>query len=416
MSKIKSFLLDFNFTHCVRDPLWKNIYLTEELFNTTKTKEFIRLFNIKQLGPTELVYSGATHTRASHSFGVYHTSLLLLDSLIKKGANQWVSKTGIFSFLAASLFHDAGHFPFTHSLKELSLKEHEDLTAEILLNEPMKSIIAKTGADPFMAAAIVSHKIQTQDSETIFFRKLLSGVLDPDKIDYLNRDAFFCGVPYGIQDTDFIISVLNPHKTKGISLNAKNILAVEHLLFSKYLMYKAVYWHKDVRIATAMIKKTLFAAIQNKIISSEELYSLDDFSLYELLAKKDFAEKECANLLQKRTLYTIVKETDFDQNCSFCKKLLDLSFRTQIEDQIAQNAQLKTFQVLIDIPENISFESDLWIEDENKIFSESSTVFTKETVLSFTQNLRKIRLAISPFAPEKNKEKAQNYFSSLLNK
>jgi len=38
----------------------------------------------------------------------------------------------------------------------------------------------------------------------LLFRSFLSGVLDPDKIDYLTRDAFYCGVPYGIQDADYI--------------------------------------------------------------------------------------------------------------------------------------------------------------------------------------------------------------------
>ena len=54
----------------------------------------------------------------------------------------------------------------------------------------------EAGADPEAAAAIVDKAdADGGDREIRFFRGLLSGVLDPDKLDYLNRDAFFCGVP-----------------------------------------------------------------------------------------------------------------------------------------------------------------------------------------------------------------------------
>ena len=106
-----------------------------------------------------------------------------------------------------------------------------------------------------------------ENKEILFYRQLLSGVLDPDKLDYLNRDAFYCGVPYGIQDTEFTLSALEPDSEKGITINSKSIVAVENLLFSKYLMYRTVYWHKTVRIVTAMMKKTLFSALKNDEIS-----------------------------------------------------------------------------------------------------------------------------------------------------
>ena len=191
-----------DFSKPIRDPIWKHIWMNDELYAVTKTDSFMRLYNIKQLGPTELVYPGAGHTRAVHSIGVYNIALKMLNILLKKGADSWVSKEGAMSFLAAALLHDLGHFPFTHSLKELKLKEHEELTGELILKEPLRSVTGKTGAVPEQTAAIITGKGK-EDSETVFFQKLLSGVLDPDKLDYLNRDAFYCGVPYGIQDTDF---------------------------------------------------------------------------------------------------------------------------------------------------------------------------------------------------------------------
>ncbi|MGL4987439.1 MAG: HD domain-containing protein [Treponemataceae bacterium] len=392
-------ILGFNeqfFSHPIRDPLWKHIYLHPTLITICNTPSFLRLSHIKQLGPTNLVYPGATHTRALHSFGVFHLAKKLLHHLSQKGASEWISKTGICSFFAAALLHDLGHFPFTHSLKELPLKDHEVLTGELLLPDPIKTLLNQFGASPEQTASIIDHNIPTSDEETLFYRKLLSGVLDPDKLDYLNRDAFFCGVPYGIQDTDYIFSQLVPHKKKGISLDSSSILAVENLLFSKYMMYRSVYWHKYVRIATAMMKKTLFAALNQHIITPEQLYACTDEDVLNLLKNKNFAEQFCVESLYNQKLYHIISEEPFDEKNPEHKKLENLTYRTQAEEELSKKLGKKPYEVVIDIPEKISFESDLWVHDEQKSFSSSSTVLKKETISSFTTILRKIRIAVSP--------------------
>jgi len=405
----------FKLTEAVRDPIWHHIYLTEALKNAAASPAFRRLWKIQQLGPTSLVYPGATHTRAGHSFGVYHVALRLLSTLCEKDADQWVTRRGCASFLAAALFHDIGHFPYTHSLKELPLKEHEDLSSELILSEPLKTLIAKTGADPEQTAAIVSHQKRDTDDETRFFRILLSGVLDPDKLDYLNRDAYYCGVPYGIQDTDFILARLKPDKQKGIYLDSSSLMSIEHVLFSKYMMYRAVYWHKNVRIATAMMKKTIYAALKRRIICPEELYSLDDSSIFTLIASKNFEEKSCAQELERQSLFQIIAEIPFDEKNGKHIELENLEKRTEEEAKLAELAGTKLSNILIDIPERISFESNLWISGENCPFSSSSTVFTPDTVKAFTQNLRIIRLGLCRSeANEERSKKLKAGFEKLL--
>ena len=234
--------LQRGFTVPVRDPLWGHIYLTPGLAALTESSPFMRLGRIFQLGPAYCAYPGATHTRASHSIGVYYLARRLLISLCERGAS-WLSPRGALSFLAAALLHDLGHFPYTHSLKELALEEHESLSAGIILSEPVKSLLGKAGADPEFTAAIIDKSItgNQTDTELHFYRQLLSGVLDPDKLDYLNRDARYCGVPYGAQDVDFIYSRLFPHPVRGVEIDSRGIPSVESILFSKYLMYRTVY-------------------------------------------------------------------------------------------------------------------------------------------------------------------------------
>ena len=138
-------------------------------------------------------------------------------------------------------------------------------------------IRTELGVDPAFVAAIISRGASPPGMPDVdFYQRILSGVLDPDKLDYLNRDAYFCGVPYGIQDVDFILEEIFPDKNTGVAISPKGITALEDILFSKYLMYKTVYWHKTVRIATAMIKKAVAMALKDGAITRGDLYGLDD--------------------------------------------------------------------------------------------------------------------------------------------
>ena len=394
------------FSEAIRDPVWKHIWLTPEFRDITLTQPFLRLYRIKQLGPIEFVYPGATHSRASHSLGVYYVALRLLRVLLAHGADSWVTEEGCNSFLAAALLHDLGHYPFTHSLKELPLVDHETLTARIIVSEPLRTVLGKAGANPEMTAAIVD-KERIPDSrcndETRFFSMILSGVLDPDKLDYLNRDAYYCGVPYGIQDTDFILSRVMPDRQRGIILDSHSLMSVESVLFSKYLMYRSVYWHRQVRIATAMMKKTLYTALERNLIDPEVLYSLDDDGIYALIEGLNFPEKELAAAIRNREFYHLAAEFPFSFENPGMLALETLSYRQQAEACIAEylsgllGTAVKPYHVLIDIPERISFESDLFISDENTKFSQSSTVFTNDIVSHFTSSLRIIRIAIHPY-------------------
>ena len=396
--------LHHGFSVPVRDPLWGHVYFTPALAALTESLPFTRLSRIMQLGPAFCVYPGATHTRASHSIGVYHLARRLLANLYEKGPPP-LSSEGVFSFLCAALLHDLGHFPYAHSLKELALEDHESLSARIILSEPLKGLVANTGADPELTAAIINKKTkksektpfceQQTDSELHFFRQLLSGVLDPDKLDYLNRDAYYCGVPYGAQDVDFIYSRLFPHPQRGIEIDSRGIPSVESILFSKYLMYRSVYWHRQLRSATAMIKKALLAGLERECICAEELYNLDDQGLFSLMAAK---EKELpvfslARRVKEGKLYT--ESASFFYNEQYTK---DISKRKTQETALTEEInkvsgkKLNADSIIIDIPEPVSFETDLFVRDENCNFSESSSVFKRSAVEAFVQSLRKLRI------------------------
>ena len=382
------------YTHPVRDVLWGHIYLTEKLADLISSAPFIRLSNIFQLGPVYLTYPGATHTRASHSIGVYHLGRRLLQNLAERGAD-WLTTEGVKSFLAACLLHDLGHFPYTHSLKELPLSSHESLTGDIIRKEPMKSLVGQTGADPLFTAAIIDREIDSSGTELLFYRKLLSGALDPDKLDYLNRDARYCGVPYGAQDVDFILSKLNPDKERGVNIDSRLIPNVEAVLFSKYLMYRTVYWHHQVRSATAMVKKALINSLESGKITGEDLYNLDDRGLFTLLAEKTVSpliEAVREGRIFAQAAEIPIKNVNLDA-------LRSINSRAELEEKLAAEVS-KTWEklgkndLIIDIPEPVSFETGLFVVDEGRNFSESSSAFKTEMVDSLIKPLYTVRVFV----------------------
>ena len=406
------------FTEPIRDALWGHIYCTPALAALTESVPFMRLHRIMQLGPVFRVYPGATHTRAGHSIGVYHLGRRLLQNLVERGAEEWLSGEGVRSFLCACLLHDLGHFPYTHSLKELPLRSHESLTGAIILEEPVKHLVGASGADPELTAAIVDPELPGGGVELRLYRKLLSGCLDPDKLDYLNRDARYCGVPYGAQDVDFILSRLYPHPERGADIDSRLIPNVEAILFSKYLMYRTVYWHRQVRAATAMIKKALLGRLESGLVAGEELYDLDDQSLFTLLRERGGGGAPAEAAWEGRT-YATAAEIPFSETDHACLK--DICGRSRYEERLAAEFRaagipLGAEHLIIDVPEPESFEAGLFVLDEGRCFAESSSAFKAETLDSFVKTLYTIRIFVHPLFEQQVKTLPALYAILFLEK
>jgi HD superfamily phosphohydrolase len=330
----------------------------------------------------------------------------MIMKLIKGNPSFSPTLPGIKAFLCAALLHDLGHFPFAHSLKELDLKNHESLTGSIILESDLAAEIKHSlDTDPLLVAAIIDRERDYRGSEDIsFYRNLLSGVLDPDKLDYLNRDAYFCGIPYGHQDVDHIISDIHPFPEKGIAITTRGLASVESVLFAKYIMYKTVYWHKTVRIATAMIKKAILLGLQEGVISIDDLYGLNDQNFFAIADTIHFKPFRLLNDVITRNLYKQVFITAFSASHPSHCKLENLSERLSVETRIAKEIEkisgthVSTEEIIIDIPERISFEIDVPVlhndGEGNTSFKETGSVFNDKMVQNITQTLRVISLSV----------------------
>src|SRR5690606_22051498 len=100
-----------------------------------------------------------------------------------------------------------------------------------------------------------------------YLSQLISGQLDLDRLDYLNRDSFFSGVTEGMVSSDRIIKLLNV-KNGELVVEEKGIYSIEKFLIARRLMYWQVYLHKTVIAAEQLLVKILMRArelAKNKI-------------------------------------------------------------------------------------------------------------------------------------------------------
>ena len=129
------------------------------------------------------------------------------------------------------------------------LKPHREL-AQVLRNEWQ--------IDPAEVLDVLEP--QTDSQPLRLMRSVLSGPIDIDKMDYLDRDSLHCGVPYGrhFDKQRLIQSLLVNEAGDGLALSAKGKTAAELMVFARYVMFSEVYWHHAVRSATAMFARSFF--------------------------------------------------------------------------------------------------------------------------------------------------------------
>jgi len=275
-------------TGTIRVPELRNVLFTDRTQKLIDHPAFQRLRKIRQLGPTHLVYPGATHARFEHSIGVYGCSQWYLQSLLQVPAfKDAASEEDILSLLAAALLHDIGHYPFAHNLEALHLKgrdtpTHEEVGARIIRGEiehlrGPKSIgvILKDDwkIDPERVISICLGTFDPENQMDSILNSVISSAIDADKMDYLERDSIHMGVPYGRNyDRDRLLSSLTLNRNEDkIAIQAKGKVSAEIFIFGRYTMFSEAYWHHTVRSASAMVEGALSAFYSRDSISADEL-------------------------------------------------------------------------------------------------------------------------------------------------
>lgn len=255
----------------LRDPVHGNLFLPDPLIlDLVDSFEFQRLRRIRQLGSCFLVFHGAEHSRFQHALGTMWLMHCVLERWESSGRLQTepaVRKAA----LAAALLHDIGHGPFSHALEHAFVGlDHERLGQQII-EGPLRPLLESHGCDPQDVVDLLTNRFR----EPVLC-ELLSGQLDVDRMDYLQRDSLYTGVKYGLFDSQRILETLVPLRVavnqedlfaearEGLvlAIDGKGVLAVEEFLFSRYFMYWQVYLHRAVRSAELLLRLTLDRARQ----------------------------------------------------------------------------------------------------------------------------------------------------------
>lgn len=272
----------------------------EIIFDLIEHPYFQRLRRIKQLGLTNLVYPGATHTRFQHAIGAVHLMNSAINIIRSKGHNISVKEAEAVTI--AILLHDIGHGPFSHTL-EHSLVSDID-------HEGLSNIFMNRLNDIFKNKLTLAIEIFNNQYPKKFLHQLVSSQLDMDRLDYLNRDSFFTGVSEGVIGFDRIIKMLNVVNDQLV-VEAKGIYSIEKFLISRRLMYWQVYFHKTVISAEQLLVKILkrakmLAGDGNKLFATPAL----EFFLYNNIMYEDFIKNKTA--VNNKTVIDIFCE--FDDN------------------------------------------------------------------------------------------------------
>src|SRR5688572_2256192 len=335
----------------LRDPLWNNIRVDELTLKLVDTDVFQRLRYVRQLGLAFLVYPGATHSRFEHALGTYHLSRGTLSFLADRDKSQMVTAEEQAIVRAAALLHDVGHYPFSHALEEIGQLHHEDVARPMIMSGPVSAILS-AGISPD-APQRVFELIRGASASPL--QGLISGSLDLDKIEYLKRDGFMCGVPYGEIDVDRLTNSMlvlkDPHSGRAVlGVREKGLSALESLLFAKYQMYRNVYWHHGVRSATAMYKRMVDDALRIGAIDAELLPSYTDEGLLHRLEHAH--PTPILDALRTRKLYKRALEWPASQlDDGYGEWIATDRERTrQAEDEIARELGMEPSEVLLDFP------------------------------------------------------------------
>lgn len=249
MEKYKNIKL--NEIKVFKDPVHQYVRVSDQvIWDLIATPEFQRLRRIKQLGTTYLTFHGAEHSRFHHSLGVYEIVRRMVDKFEED--EDWNKEERLLS-LCAALLHDLGHGPFSHSFEKVFHLDHEHFTKQIILGDTaVHRVLEKV--EPNFSHKVASVIDKTYEDKLVI--SVISSQIDADRMDYLQRDAYFTGVSYGHFDMERILRVMRPVEDQVV-IKSTGMHAVEDYIMSRYQMYWQVYFHPVTRSAEVILTKIL---------------------------------------------------------------------------------------------------------------------------------------------------------------
>ncbi len=355
------------------DPVWGTIVARPHEVVVIDSPLFQRLQEIRQLGVAHLVFRSANHTRFEHSLGTLHAMSVLIretNETVKDTLRHDAETATLFGppiseeledhLRLAALLHDVGHGFMSH----VSEKAFRGTDWLLNLQEAIESVDDRIPDDPHvseLAAYFIvrskafgelldflcrnynlqqPNKIMEAVSNAIlgipvddrrpFVTELLSGPIDVDKLDYISRDAYMCGVP-SVIDINRLIRKLRTTISRRdqlpqavaerLATNVDHYLVtgiarsgactLDEFALARSLLTDKVYRHQKVRAYEALIA-SIFRILSE--LSSEALpiaWALTDVDLLALpiaeLARRSNIVNTSATARRKLRLLEVLR-------------------------------------------------------------------------------------------------------------
>jgi uncharacterized protein len=314
-----------------KDPLYGFIHVDYELIRKIiDSALFQRLRRVRQLSGVQMVFHGAEHSRFSHSLGVYEIANRFLTVSDIQNA---LSERDKLVFLSAALLHDIGHGAYSHAFEDVFGVDHEKIGAALIMHD-QEVYQALSSIDNQFASDVASIILKKKKFPLI--EQLISSQLDVDRLDYLERDAYFTGAAYGHIDVDRLIRVLYI-KNGQVVFKLSGIHAIENYLIARYHMYWQVYYHPVARAYEVVLEK-IYKRVKDLLLSGFEFkgnveplqkmmedpsnldsyIEIDDFYINGLILSfrksKDEILRSLANDFLNRKIWGYLNDTEENQD------------------------------------------------------------------------------------------------------
>jgi len=360
----------------IRDAVYGDIFLTETEARIIDTPEFQRLRRLYQLPMVHYVFPGATHTRFAHSLGVLH-----LASEIAKNIKREITQDEMRYLKIAALLDDIAEPPFYLVFRESREGEIFRRLEWELKQEAVRRICervnrsVKEKLDPEIILSIMEAQNPTYDY--YFLNQIIASELGADKIDYLHRDSYMCGVTYGLVD----FRILHEFQLEGNELVLKKeaIPLADSIFHSLFRMKYNVYDHKMARSSVCLVKKAFEIALNKRRESLEnflkELMVLDDFEFLQTLEKiEDRSNYQFIKRLKNRDFFKLAYSIEaFSlKDILIAEHINNMKDKkSEIETEISQRTQCPVYLDFIPIKSVPTTPLDVRINADKRSLSES---------------------------------------------
>lgn len=352
------------------DPIHGYIHFNKEERLLINNPFLQRLQWIQQLGFVHYAYPAGVSNRYIHSLGACDLAGKVFDSIFSK---ESIKKLGISSkkqqefkkiVKVAGLLHDIGHGPLSHTsehfmpqLKDLKVPtisshqakaRHEDYTVKMILESSLKDDLKEIGVEPLPLLYLIHSEVKKREGEDFFvekgvnflplFQQIISSDLDVDRMDYLQRDSYFCGVKYGEFDFYWMISQFNAYIKEGaayLAINREALYTAESFLLSRYYMHSTVYYHHKPIIYEQMLKRALDGwLLPTEVEEYRKVLDRDIFNLLQNKSDNEWAQR----VLNQKPYKHLYEFSEKEEEPEEIKKSLEQNNISYIETRSLKNS------------------------------------------------------------------------------